>query len=251
MKKIFLSTCLSLFAISAFSQNQDYTISDLEGNQYENNSIHVFNIHGTFADPLEEAKLHLLIENQENEDIYIRAEVVEMVNTDGTMAQFCIGGPSGNCFTPISTGVFYPNTDGGVMYAAANWGMFDYIINLDPTNLAEYKVRFVQTDGAGNELPDTNFYLTYIYDEDAMGVIDVQSKSIAQIYPTVAKGSTTVNLKEDATVQILNVQGRIVRTLNLKQGETKLNLNGLSTGVYWVAFKGVSGTTTNIKVLVK
>lgn len=250
MKKIFLSTVFTLFAVLVFAQ-REYKVADLDGNEYENNTTFVFNVHGTFADPLEEAKLHLFISNNTSHDIYIRGQIVEMVNTDGSLAQFCIGGPSGNCFNPLNTDTFYPVTEGGVMYANSNWGMFDYFINLDDTNLAQYTVRFSQTDGTGNEIEGTDFTFTYLYDEDGMGVNDVQSRSIAEVYPTVAKGFTNVNLKEDANVQILNIEGRVVKNLSLKKGQSQLDLNGLSAGVYWVTFKGVSGVNTNIRVLVK
>lgn len=250
MKKIFLSAVFTLFAVTVFAQ-REYRVADLEDHEYENNTTFVFNVHGTFADPLEEAKLHLFITNETSHDIYIRGQVVEMVNTDGSLAQFCIGGPSGNCFFPLNTESFYPVTEGGIMYANSNWGLFDYFINLDDTNLAQYTVRLAQTDGAGNEIEGTDFTFTYLYDEDGMGVNDVQSRSIAEVYPTVAKGFTNVNLKEDASVQILNLEGRVVKNLSMNRGQSQLDLNGLSAGTYWVAFKGVSGVSHSIRILVK
>lgn len=253
MKNIIIGGFFAIFALTTVNaQNQDYVISDLDGNAYENNSVHTFNQHGTVSDPIEEAKLHLLISNESSDDIYIRAEIIEMVNTDGQEAQFCIGGPSGNCFTPISTGNFYPSNDGGIMYANSNWGMFDYILNLDSTNLSEYKFRFVQTDGAGNEIENTNFFLTYIYDEDAtLGLNNIESISIAEVYPTVAKGFTQVNLKEAAKVQIFNMEGKVVQTTKLNSGTSQLSLAGLTPGVYIVSFSGESGMTTQTRVIVK
>lgn len=251
MKKIFLGAVFTLLTVAVFAQ-RDYKVSNLEGHEYENNTTFVYNVHGTFADPLEEAKLHLFITNKTSNDIYIRGQIVEMVNTDGFQAQFCIGGPSGNCFTPLSTGFFYPVAEGGVLYADSNWGMFDYFINLDETNLAQYTVRFTQTDGAGNEIEGTDFTFTYLYDEDGeMGVSNVQSRSIAEVYPTVVKGFTNVNLKEGANVQILNLEGRVVRTLSMKKGQSQLDLSGLAAGAYWITFKGNSGVNTSVRVIVK
>lgn len=235
----------------SFAQNQDYTITDLDMVEYENNSMHVYNVHGTLADPIEAAKLHLVVNNVGTASIKVAAEVVEMTNTDGTLAQFCIGGPSGNCFNEIEVGGYYPNASGGVVQPGSNWGNFDYFTNLDPTNLAEYKLRFVQINDDGSEVPDTNFYISYKYDENAMSVTDVNSLAIAQVYPTVAKGFTNVNLKENANVQIINLEGKSVKTLKLNSGESKLDLSGLAPGVYWIQFKGVSGMNTTTKVVVK
>jgi len=252
MKKLILSV-IAITGVCGISlaQNQAYTITDLNMEEYENNSLHVFNVHGTFEDPIDAAKLHLVVNNYGNEAIRVSAEVVEITNTDGSLAQFCIGGPAGNCFNPIFEGSFYPNENGGIVDAGTNWGMYDYLINLDPTNLSEYKLRFVQKDDSGNEIPDTNFYITYKYDENAMGVSDVRSSAIAEVYPTVAKGFTNVNLKENANVQIVNLEGKSVRSLKLNSGKSQLDLSGLASGIYWIQFKGVSGLTTVSKIVVK
>ncbi|MFV0305979.1 MAG: T9SS type A sorting domain-containing protein [Moheibacter sp.] len=251
MKKIILSVlAIVSFVGTSLAQNQVYKVTDLDMNEYEDNSVHVFNVHGTFADPREDAKLHLVVSNTSSEEIFVTAEVVEITNTDGTLAQFCIGGPSGNCFFPISVGSFYPSQNGGIIAPNANWGMFDYFINLDPNNLAEYKVRFVQTDGVGNELPGTSFFLGYKYDEN-MGVSDIGSIAIAEIYPTVASGFTNVTLKENAKVQVLSLEGKSVKNLSMNTGSNRIDLSGLSAGVYFVKFVGESGMTTTSKIVVK
>lgn len=250
MKKIFTTVCLSLFALSAYAQNQAYVLSDLDGTPYENNSVHTFNIHGTFDEIIDAAKLHLVITNEDFDDIYVRAEIMELINTDGTLVQFCIGGPSGNCFNGVDEGAFYPSEEGGLLEAAFSWGMNDYIINLDPTNNVGYKLRFVQTNGEGVEIPDTNFFITYRY-ESEMGVSDMQSLAFAQVSPTVAKGSTTVNLKENAQVQIVSLDGKVAKNLKMQSGTSQLDLSGLSAGVYWVTFKGEKGNTHSVKIVVK
>ncbi len=232
------------------AQNQDYIITNLDGVPYENNSVHIFNVYGTFADPIEEAKLHLKVNNPTSSSIYVSGQIVEMTNTDGTMAQFCIGGPSGNCFFPLVLNGFYPNNSGGIVPANGNWGNFDYMINLDPTNPVEYKIRFAQFDGAGNEVPDTSFFITYRY-EEAMSVSDANSIAIAEVYPTVVKNSTTVSLKENASVKIISMEGKSVKSLNLNSGQSTLDLSGLSAGVYIIQFKGDSGLTTMKKIVVK
>ncbi len=251
MKKLILSVLTIAVSGISYAQDRDFTITDLDMVAYENNSIQVFNVHGTFEDPIDEAKLHLVINNVGNEVITVTGQVVEMTNTDGSLAQFCIGGPSGNCFFPLNEGAYYPGQSGGTIQPGANWGMFDYLINLDPTNLAEYKLRFVQLDGGGNEIPGSSFFLTYLYDENAMAVSDVQSISIATVYPTVAKGFTNVTLKENASVKIVNLEGKNIRSFNLKSGNSKIDLSGLASGVYLISFKGDSGMTTTHRVIVK
>lgn len=241
---------LTVVALAGTSFSQSFTITNLEGVPYENNSVHIFNVHGTFEDPIDAAKLHLVINNVSDTPITVTGQVVEMNNTDGSLAQFCIGGPSGNCFFPLVEGSFYPGENGGIINPGGNWGNFDYLINLDPTELAEYKLRFVQLDGSGAEMPDTSFFLTYRY-SSTMGVSDVNSIAIAQVAPTVIKGQTNVILKENASVQILNMEGKAVKSLKMNSGNSQLDFSGLSAGVYLIQFKGDSGKTTTTKVVVK
>jgi len=250
MKKIILSV-MTFAAVSgiSFAQDQDYTVTDLDMVEYENNSVHIFNVHGTFEDPTDEAKLHLVINNTSSEQIKVAGQVVEFTNTDGSLAQFCIGGPAGNCFFPLFEGAFYPSQSGGIIESGSNWGLNDYLINLDPTNLAEYKLRFVQVDDNGDEIPNTSFFITYRYDAN-MATSDVNSIAIAEVYPTVIKNSTTVELKENANVQIVNLEGKVVKSLTMNSGKTSLDMSGLS-GVYWIQFQGVSGASTMKKVVVK
>jgi hypothetical protein len=252
MKKIILTSLVFLGVLgNSFAQNQSYTIKDKYGVQYEDNSVHNFTVHGTFADPIEEAKLYVVAHNDTAADLYVAGEIVEITNTDGTMAQFCIGGPWGNCFFPLNVGGFYPHENGGILPANSTWGLTDYLINLDPTVGASYKVRFTEKNNAtGEDIPNTNFFITYVYTGE-MGVSDMNVKAVAEVYPTVAKGFTNVNLNENAQVQILNVEGKVVKTTSFQLGSHKLDLSGLSAGIYWIVFKGDSGKTTSIKVVVK
>lgn len=251
MKNFILTGTLILGTLTqTFAQEQVYRITDKNGVEYENNSVHSFNVHGTFDDPREEAKLYLVAHNDSTEDIRLAGEIVEIINTDGEMGQFCIGGPAGNCFFPLVVGGYYPSNNGGQLNAGTSWGNFDYIINLDPAVGSSYKVRFTQKEVSGADVPNTNFFITYVY-AGQMGVSDLNTKAIAEVYPTVAKGFTNVNLSENAQVQVVNALGKTVKTTSFNAGTHKLDLSGFAAGVYWVSFKGQSGKTHSIKMVVK
>src|SRR5690606_15159156 len=110
---------------------------------------------------------------------------------------------------------------------------------------------FFQMDSEGFEIENTSLTFNYRYDRDAMSVSEVSSVSIAEVYPTVVKNSTTVELKENANVQIVNLEGKVVKSLTMNSGKTSLDMSGLASGVYWIQFQGVSGTSTMKKVVVK
>lgn len=253
MKKIITGLFAVAFGLSiTTAQERGYIVSNWEGEEYENNSIHVFNEFGVVDEneiPIDDNKLQLLIQNISDDQIRIFGQVIEFTNTDGQSAQFCI---IDACYENLIEGNFYPS-NGGIFPMDGNNGLNDYFANLDETNLVEYKFRIFQADvDTGVEIDDSSFYLTYVYDEDAnMNVSDVQSIAIAQVYPTVAKNFTQVNLKESAKVQITNMQGKVVKTTQLNSGTSQLNLTGLTPGVYLVSFSGESGMNTTIRIVVK
>lgn len=248
MKKISLMLLVFGFVYSN-AQNQDYVVKDLAGNTYENNSVHIFDEFGYGDDGITpKAKIELVVHNQGSSIITVIGEIVEMTNANPTdNAAFCFGG---ECYYNVVEGGRYPTS--GVMIApGTSQGNRDYFGNLDGhTSPIEYKFRFLQLDANGVEIPNTSFYLTYRY-ESVMSVLDANTIAIAQVYPTVAKGFTNVTLKENASVQVLNMEGKAVKSLNLKSGNSQLDLSGLSAGVYLIQFKGDSGLTTIKKVVVK
>lgn len=249
MKKIFVTAFLGLFTIAVSAQNQDFEVSDLDGNLYENDGTYTFDVRGTFDDPIDEAKLFMVFHNTSDEPIRIYGQVLEFTNTNGENAQFCI---IDACYFPLVEGGLYPQ-NGGILQADEFNGNFgqNYFINLDETSPVEYKFRVYQANvETGAEIPDKSFHFNYRY-ERQMGVSDMKSMAIAEVYPTAAKGFTNVNLKENANVQIMNIEGKVVKTTSLNKGQSQLDLSGLAAGAYWVTFKGVSGVNTNIRILVK
>lgn len=253
MKKLITGLFAITFGLSiATAQERGYIVTNWDGDEYENNSSHVFNDYGVVDEnevPIDDNKLQLLIQNTSDEPIRIFGQVIEFTNTDGQKAQFCI---IDACYENLIEGNLYPS-NGGVFPIDGNNGFNDYFANLDETNLVEYKFRIFQADvDSGEEIEGSSFYLTYIYDEDAdMNVTDVQSIAIAQVYPTVAKNFTQVNLKESAKVQIVNMQGKVVKSTQLNSGTSQLSLAGLTPGVYMVSFNGKSGMTTTVRMVVK
>lgn len=246
MKKIFLS----IFVVaSALVNAQNFTITDLDLVPYQDNSVFVFNTIGDPENMHEEAKLHFVLNNISDSPIKMYGEVTQITNATGELTQFCFGT---DCYFGVEQGHKYPN-DGVIIQAQSNNGFYDYFLNAnDATSPAEYKIRFLEVDENDNEIPGSSFYITYRYDVDGMGVSDTSlSQSIADIAPTVAKGFTNAILKENASVQILNLEGKTIKSFKLNAGTSKIDLNGLASGVYFIQFKGISGTITTNKLIVK
>ncbi len=87
------------------------------------------------------------------------------------------------------------------------------------------------------------------------GIKEQELKSNISVFPNPAKESITIslynNLSKEIRVQIANLLGETVKMENLRQdglSETKLNVNDLPQGVYFINIQ--IGTSTEVKKLV-
>lgn len=251
MKKIFFTVILSLGALSfLFGQNQVYRVMNSyntldtsddtpiqEGFVYTSNSIE------------EEHGLWFLTYNDSGEPINMQIECTGVSNGDDASGmQVCYG----LCITNIAVFQHIPGYPVTITPGNHQGFTTDHFIHHEESDdIIEYEFRFFQMDSDGFEIENTDLNILYRYDKNAMAVSDVNSISIAQVYPTVVRNSTTVELKEKAQVQIVSLEGKVVKTTSLNSGKSTMDLSGLSAGVYWIKFKGVSGTSTMKKIVVK
>ena len=223
--------------------NMNHTDDLADDTQINEGDVVVFN-----TASYEEAKLKFLTYNDSDSDIFVKVECEGLTNTNGASMELCYG----QCYIGIDSFVGYPTDNPIYVAPGMHQGIFnDYFSNTDGSNdLIEYNFRFYQTDVNGVEIEGTSFRFTYRYD-GTMSVSDVNSIAIAQVAPTLVKGHTNVTLKENASVQVLNMQGQSVKSFKMNSGSSQLDLSGLSAGTYMIQFKGESGKTTTTKVVVK
>lgn len=84
------------------------------------------------------------------------------------------------------------------------------------------------TDAASTwEVTDVEVYGTGL---DAVGELDAAT---LDIYPNPATSSLKLNVENDATVEIIDMTGRVVMRVNATAGENTVNVSELSDGVYF------------------
>ena len=69
------------------------------------------------------------------------------------------------------------------------------------------------------------------------------------VYPNPSGGEFTLSTKKDITVMIYDIQGRIVYTENLLQGNHVINMSAANAGQYLL--KAASGDKAQNVVLIK
>lgn len=80
--------------------------------------------------------------------------------------------------------------------------------------------------------------------------ISTFNSSAIKFYPNPTTGEVTVTLPEVAKVIISDLSGKIILSTSLEAGDSQLNLNSLSKGIYLINFTGENFTKTE-KIILK
>jgi len=224
----------------AFTMNaQDYTIVDgndepiIDGNSYSFNTI---------EDPA--ASLDFFVTNTSSDDIRMKIEVVSMTNTDGALMQLCFD----LCYDGVNEGQSYPGTH-VIIPAGDTTFPGNHFFNQDPgngTDVLEYVFRFYQVDTNGDET-GTDVTITYLYDPQ-LGVNDVDQLDL-NIQSTMISDALEMNTVEDLTLQVYDMNGKVVMTQNLEAGQQRIDVSHLSTQYYILHFTNNKGVSDVVKVM--
>jgi hypothetical protein len=71
------------------------------------------------------------------------------------------------------------------------------------------------------------------------GITNVNAPGFLDVYPNPAADIITVDLKElkaDASIVIMDAAGRIIRSVELKDKKTVVDIKGIAPGVYMLRF---------------
>lgn len=82
-----------------------------------------------------------------------------------------------------------------------------------------------------------------------LGVEDFANE-LVKFYPNPSNGLITISLPEIAKITISDLSGKVVYTSTLNNGESTINLNNLSSGIYLINFVGDSLNKTD-KIILK
>lgn len=237
MKKTLL--LLSMFLV-AFNMNaQDYNIVDgndepmIDGNSYSFNTIEY-----------PENSIDFYITNISSEDIRMRIEVVSITNTDGTLMELCFD----LCYDDINVGQSYP---GDYVLIAPGDTSFpgNHFFNTDlgdGSDVLEYVFRFYQVDTNGDET-GTDLTITYLYDPQ-LGVNDVNKLDL-NIQSTMISDVLEMNTLENLTLQVYDINGKVIMSQNLEAGQQRIDMSQLSTQYYILHFTNNKGVSDVVKVM--
>jgi hypothetical protein len=198
------------------------------------------------------AKLPFFINNtSSSETIYMRVEFTSAANADGSQMQLCI---TPTCYTSIAVGQSYPQEQGATSLPLdpgeqSNNG--NYFMNLENGNGAQvidYVFTFYQVNGTGFPI-GTPLTFTYRYDPN-MAVKGMEKMEVS-VYPTTVTDVMMVNSDEALKMEVYNLLGSLVKSMELPRGENQINMSDLASQVYLVRFENEMGAVQTKKIIVK
>ena len=230
---------LSLFFASASLMAQ-YTVEDGDGNMINDGDVIVFT-----ATAVPEASMSFYVTNTGATAINTRIEFVSATNADGSEFELCFG----ECYTGINVGQSYPGSfvtiDAGLTTGLGNH-FYNYATG-SGMEVLTYVFRFYETDGSGNDIGNS---LTFTYAYNPLLGVNENQLDVA-VSSTVIDGALTVNVEEDLTLAVYDLNGRVVQNLKLEVGQQTINMSNLSSQMYLLHFTNNRGISQVTKVMVK
>ncbi|CAN5894238.1 hypothetical protein BH11BAC7_BH11BAC7_11280 [soil metagenome] len=81
--------------------------------------------------------------------------------------------------------------------------------------------------------------------------ITVQGLTVFSMYPNPASGYFNFNSAQNGTLEILDIDGKLVKTVPIVSDKQEIDLNGIATGTYLVRFSSVKGEVSTGKLLIQ
>ena len=242
MKNLFLSIiCLSsLFATAQMS------LKKLDGSPINNGDVLVF-------DSVEESYSYLGIKiyNDSDNDINIKVKVENIVNSNGTNLQLCVGNV---CLSTITAGSSYPNFP-AVIEAHNQNGDFDHFLNLnsgiDQTAPVEYTLKFFQVDDNGVEIGNSvSFSYRYV---SALGVsnFNALAQSGVTLKSNIVTNEIEMTTTKNVQYDLYDISGKSIVHQNVTAGDYRVDVSNLNSGVYILYFQNNEGQKASARIIKK
>jgi hypothetical protein len=216
------------------SQNEfAFVIESEDGEILDNNQVLEFN-----SVQYPNASYTFFVRNLTSESINVRAEVLNISGTDGSMMEFCFG----ECYFGIDLNTPYPlNSFVTIEPGETQTSVGDHFFNQDPgdgTNPVSFQFRFYMVDSEGNEvfsIPElmTDYFVTYQYQAQSFSLDENFSENL-QIF--LDQKILTISAPSEYTVSLFNISGKNILTTGLNEGINSIDVSNIANGIYILKF---------------
>jgi hypothetical protein len=216
------------------SQNEfAFVIESEDGEILDNNQVLEFN-----SVQYPNASYTFFVRNLTSESINVRAEVLNISGTDGSMMEFCFG----ECYFGIDLNTPYPlNSFVTIEPGETQTSVGDHFFNQDSgdgTNPVSFQFRFYMVDSEGNEvfsIPElmTDYFVTYQYQAQSFSLDENFSENL-QIF--LDQKILTISAPSEYTVSLFNISGKNILTTGLNEGINSIDVSNIANGIYILKF---------------
>tara|TARA_Y200000002_G_scaffold107040_1_gene87497 strand:- start:180 stop:884 length:705 start_codon:yes stop_codon:yes gene_type:complete len=229
------------------SQNEHaFIIESEDGEVLENNQVLEFN-----SVQYPNASYIFFVRNLTSEAINVRAEVLNISGTDGSMMEFCFG----ECYFGVDLNTPYPlNSFVTVEPGETQTSIGDHFFNQDPgdgTNPVSFQFRFYMVDSEGNEvfsIPEliTDYFVTYQYQAQSFSLDENFSENLVIF---LNQKILTISAPSEYTVSLFDISGKNIFTTQLNEGINSIDVSNIDDGIYILKFNDVFKRSNYRKIL--
>ena len=232
--KIFFYTIAFFSILFVNSQNEfAFVIESEDGEVLENSQVLEFS-----SVQYPNASYIFFVRNLTSESVNVRAEVLNISGTDGSMMEFCFG----ECYFGVDLNTPYPlNSFVTIEPSETQTSIGDHFFNQDPgdgNNPVSFQFRFYMVDSEGNEvmsIPElmTDYFVTYQYQAQSFSLEENFSENI-QLY--LNEKILTITAPSEYTVSLFDISGKNILTTQLNEGINSIDVSNITNGIYILKF---------------
>jgi hypothetical protein len=107
------------------------------------------------------------------------------------------------------------------------------------------------TNSTWTEETSKAYFIRAVVEYTTTGIIEELEGELIQVYPNPAKDVLTIEASADLQkASFYNISGKLVRSVDVQAGKTRLNLNGMDKGVYFLTIENENSAITK-KVIIQ
>ena len=222
-KNLVLFFILLVYSNLIFSQNEPaFILEDENGTVIQNNQLLE-----VITTEYPNASFNFFVRNLTSEIINVRAEIIEMTGTDGSMMEFCFG----ECYYGVTVNTAYPlgsfiSVESGQVQTSTGDHFFNQDVG-DGENPVFYSFRFFMVDNEGNEVVsipelDTEYFVSYQYQAQSFGVSDLIFDKI-ELFKS--ERNLVISSEEKMYLIISDISGKKIIDINITNGDNQIDLS--------------------------
>ncbi|NMH28605.1 T9SS type A sorting domain-containing protein [Flavobacterium silvaticum] len=187
----------------------------------------------------------------EDETVYMKARVDDMVNATGQNAQLCFGGI---CLFTLSENLQVPPSFPAILEPGQTTSAEDHMWNTNAGDGVNYPMDYVLSfhkiteDG---EPIEQLLSFTYRYNPQ----LGLKGVSLSQIgirnLNTVLDASLNINTTIALNMEIVNLNGQVIQNKKVVEGQQSFDVSNLNQGMYIIRFTNDQNVSAQVKVMKK